>query len=45
MVIGIFPVMGITLPFISQGGTSLIINMSLAGLLMNAYRGTKIENN
>ena len=41
MVIGIFPVMGITLPFISQGGTSLIINMSLAGLLMNAYRGTK----
>lgn len=41
MVIGIFPVMGIPLPFISQGGTSLIINMSLAGLLMNAYRSTK----
>ncbi len=38
MVIGLVPVMGIPLPFISQGGSSLIVNLSLIGLLMNAHR-------
>jgi len=35
MMIGIIPVTGITLPFISYGGTSLIINMTAIGLAMS----------
>ncbi|MFP4368306.1 MAG: rod shape-determining protein RodA [Candidatus Kapaibacterium sp.] len=41
MAIGLMPVMGIPLPFMSYGGTSLIINMAFAGLLLNAYRNNK----
>jgi rod shape determining protein RodA len=37
MVIGIMPVMGITLPFLSYGGTALIINMAMIGLLLKSY--------
>lgn len=32
------PTTGITLPFISYGGTSLIINMAMAGILLNISR-------
>ncbi|MDR2426215.1 MAG: putative lipid II flippase FtsW [Endomicrobium sp.] len=32
---GIFPAKGLSLPFISFGGTSLIINMAAAGILIN----------
>jgi rod shape determining protein RodA len=35
MVIGLFPVVGIPLPFISYGGSFMIINMVGIGLLMN----------
>ena len=35
MVSGILPVVGVPLPFISYGGTSLIINMVGIGLLVN----------
>ncbi len=35
MWIGIMPVTGITLPFISYGGTSLLINMIAMGLVMS----------
>ncbi len=38
MVIGIVPVMGIPLPFLSYGGTSMIVNFAFIGLLLNAYR-------
>lgn len=38
MAIGLMPVMGIPLPFMSAGGSSLIVNMSLVGLVLNAYR-------
>lgn len=38
MAIGMMPVMGIPLPFMSAGGSSLIVNMALVGLLLNAYR-------
>lgn len=37
-VTGIMPVTGLTLPFISFGGTSLIVSMVAAGLLMNVAR-------
>lgn len=35
MLIGIMPLTGITLPFISYGGTSLLINMLCIGLVMS----------
>lgn len=35
MMIGIMPLTGITLPFISYGGTSLLINMVAMGLVMS----------
>lgn len=38
MAIGLMPVMGIPLPFMSAGGSSLIVNMALVGLVLNAYR-------
>jgi cell division protein FtsW len=37
-VIGLIPVTGLTLPFISYGGSSLIISMVSCGLLMNVAR-------
>lgn len=41
MVIRLVPVMGIPLPFMSYGGTALIMNMAMVGLIMNAYRSRK----
>jgi cell division protein FtsW len=35
MVSGLLPVVGVPLPFISYGGTSLIVNMVAAALLLN----------
>ena len=37
MTLGIMPVTGIPLPFISYGGSALMVNMLCAGLLMNIY--------
>ena len=34
-VVGVMPLTGITLPFVSFGGTSLLITMTAAGLLLN----------
>lgn len=41
--IGIFPVTGITLPFISYGGTSLILSLGMSGILLqlSKYRGVQ----
>ncbi|MCL1917811.1 MAG: putative lipid II flippase FtsW [Peptococcaceae bacterium] len=38
VVTGLLPVTGITLPFLSYGGTSLIFTMAGAGLLLNVSR-------
>ncbi len=37
MTIGIMPITGIPLPFVSYGGSSLLANMIALGLLMNVY--------
>ena len=34
----LFPVTGVTLPFISYGGTSIIVFLSMAGILLNISR-------
>jgi rod shape determining protein RodA len=41
MTMGIMPVTGITLPFLSYGGSSLITSMVAVGLLMNVYSRRK----
>ena len=38
MVVGLLPVVGVPLPFISYGGTSLILNMVGIGFLVNVGR-------
>ena len=38
MVGGMFPVVGVPLPFISYGGTSLIVTMAAMGILVNIGR-------
>jgi hypothetical protein len=37
-VVGLLPVTGIPLPFISFGGSSLVITMAAAGILINIAR-------
>jgi rod shape determining protein RodA len=41
MALGIMPVIGIPLPFLSYGGSALLANMTMAGLLMNVYANRK----
>ncbi len=41
MVVGFMPVIGIPLPFVSYGGSSLLINMGMLGIVANVYRTRK----
>ena len=43
MVAGMLPVVGVPLPFISYGGTSLIITMAAIGILVNIGRVSEKE--
>ncbi|HSR05007.1 MAG TPA: putative lipid II flippase FtsW [Proteiniclasticum sp.] len=45
VVIGAFPVTGVTLPFISAGGTSLVVNLAAVGILMNISRQSRKKTN
>ncbi|AOY74574.1 FtsW/RodA/SpoVE family cell cycle protein [Clostridium formicaceticum] len=38
MNIGMAPILGFSLPFISYGGTNFVVNMALIGLLLGVYR-------
>jgi rod shape determining protein RodA len=41
MTMGLMPVVGIPLPFLSYGGSSLCSYMIMAGLFMNVYANRK----
>jgi rod shape determining protein RodA len=41
MAMGILPVIGVPLPFMSYGGSNLLTNMVMAGLLLNVYANRK----
>ena len=43
MVLCVFPVIGITLPFISYGGTSLVISYLSIGMVLGVYRHNYYE--
>lgn len=40
VVIGLVPVTGVTLPFISYGGSSLLVSMASVGIILNISRGS-----
>ena len=41
-VIGILPITGVPLPFVSYGGSSLVFSMAAAGLLLNVARQARL---
>jgi cell division protein FtsW len=43
VVTGLLPITGITLPFLSYGGTSLVMSMGMVGILLNISRHAEIR--
>lgn len=43
MVMGLTPVMGLPLPFLSYGGTAMILNFLFVGILLNTHRHYKLK--
>lgn len=41
VVVGIIPVTGVTLPFLSYGGSSLLVSMASIGIILNIARNNK----
>ena len=41
MSVGLLPVVGVPLPFLSYGGSALLTNMTMVGILMNLYAHRK----
>lgn len=44
VVLGLFPTKGLTLPFVSYGGSSLILSMASIGILMNISRRQRMRS-
>ena len=43
VVVGLIPVTGVTLPFLSYGGSSLLISMASIGIVLNISRNCKVS--
>jgi rod shape determining protein RodA len=43
MNVGITPVIGLPLPFLSYGGSSLMVNLIMIGIALNIYRNRKLH--
>ena len=43
VVVGLFPVTGVPLPFVSSGGTSLLVSLAMMGILINIARSTTLR--
>ncbi|EKE13655.1 MAG: Stage V sporulation protein E [uncultured bacterium] len=39
---GLFPIVGVPLPFLSYGGSNLLISFALIGIMMNIERRIKV---